>query len=642
MKELVQPSAIQQPRRAVLGQYWMVFVGSGLALALVTATLAFAVIAHKAESANKHSVSADASSEVAAPQSRPILVPARPLYGFQRVSIVPAATLPDASLSRPLLEIAGKDPVQFDVPDGMENPEIGQPEPKGIKDMLARLDHKYSQVRLKAIVGLGRTGAAARDAVPRIAKALGDPDKNIRDAAGKALARIGPAAVPVLIQELKSPASRNHILAARSLAIIGPEAADAVPALTECLKQKDSELLAMVAHALGEIGPLSSKAAASLTLLLGDASPEVQEQSRAALAKIGPGAIPALRGALKSPQSSIRRRAADLLALQGSKAKEATGDLIALLKDKQPAVRKSAALALAAIGPEASQASDALVECAQDTDASVRAAAALALGEIRARGQAISTLVNLFRDPVHDVRFQAIGAIIKIGPSALNGLINTIPHENIHMRTSAIFALGEIGPDAKDAVALLIDQLQDKLPLIRNQSALSLGKIGPRAAGNAVEPLKESIRKESDIPVRISMRLALVQLLPKDKEAARQLNQDVLASVIGTNQDLVNKTLLSVMRPKTPLEIVRQKKIQGVLDFYTLRNSFRFGDGLDKWSHQLLASLGPEAIPAMVDTLNRDNFVGGNSGFIVNGRQAPDGAFVMGNPPPGPMNVFFK
>ena len=642
MNELVPSSPIQQPRRSMLGQYWMVFVGSGLAMVLVTATLAFAVMAHKSESANKHSISADASSDVPEPQSRPPLIPARPLYGFQRGSIAPASTIPDTALSRPMLEIARKGPVHLDVPDDMEIPEIGQPEPKGIKDMLARLDHKYSQVRLKAIVGLGRMGAAAKDVVPGIAKALGDPDKNMRDAAGKALARIGPAAVPVLVQELKNPASRNQILAARSLALIGPEAAEAVPSLTECLKQKDSELLAMAAHALGEIGPPSSKAATPLTLLLGDASPEVQKQSRAALAKIGPGAIPALRGALKSPQTSIRRRAADLLALQGSKAKEATGDLIALLKDKQPAVRKSSALTLATIGPEASQASDALVDCAQDTDASVRAAAALALGQIRARGQAISTLVNLFRDPVQDVRFQAVGAIIKIGPSALNVLINTIPHENIHMRTSAIFALGEIGPDAKDAVALLIDQLQDKLPLIRNQSALALGKIGPRAAENAVEPLKESIRKEGDIPVRISMRLALVQLLPDDKEVAQQLNQDVLASVIGTNQELVNKTMLSVMRPKTPLEIVRQKKIQGVLDFYTLRNSFRFGDGLDNWSHKLLASLGPEAIPAMVDTLNRDNMVGGKDGFVIGGLQIAGGLFPMGHPPPGPMNVFFQ
>src|SRR6516225_8606484 len=101
MKEFVQPSPIQRPRRSMLGQYWMVFVGSGLAMVLVTATLAFAVMAHKAESASKHSVSPEASSDVPAPQSRPTLVPARPLYGFQRVSMVPASKVPDAPLSRP-------------------------------------------------------------------------------------------------------------------------------------------------------------------------------------------------------------------------------------------------------------------------------------------------------------------------------------------------------------------------------------------------------------------------------------------------------------------------------------------------------------------------------------------------------------
>jgi len=348
-----------------------------------------------------------------------------------------------------------------------------------------------------------------------------------------------------------------------------------------------------------------------------------------------------LRGALKSPRASIRRLAADLIALQGSKVREATEDLIGLLKDKQPAVRRSAALALSAIGPDAGQAVQSLIDAAGDADSGVRAAAALALGEIRAQGRAISTLVNLFRDPAGDVRLQATAAIVKIGPSAVNVLINSIPSENLNLRLNAILALGEIGPEAKDAVGLLIDQLKDKLSLIRNQSALALGKIGPTAASQAVEPLKDRIKEEMDIPVRISMRLALVQLLPKDKEAARQLNQDVLASVVGTNQELVKKTLQSVMRPKTPLEILRQKKIQGVLNFYTVRNSFRFGDGLDQWSHKVLASLGPEAIPTMVDTLNRDNMLGGNSGFIVNGRQVADWAFPL-NPTPGPMNVFFK
>jgi HEAT repeat protein len=629
-KENVAPGGDGAMKRSFLGQYWMVFVGSGLAMVLVTVGLAVGVMALKAESAKNKSVSTELSSEVPPMQVRPPVAPARLLNGSDRIPMAPPAAVLDTFVARPIREVVKKEPVP-EIPNEKENPEIGQPEPKGFMVLLDHLNHKSPQVRLRAIVGLGKMGAAAKDAVPAIAKALSDPDKEMRNAAGKALARIGPTAVPVFIQELKNPASRNDILSARNLALIGPDAADAVPALTECLKQKDNDLLATAAHALGEIGPPSWKAATSLTLLLGDGNPEVQKQARAALAKIGPGAIPALRGALKSPQSPIRRRAADLLALQGSKAKDATGDLIALLKDKQPAVRKAAALSLAAIGPDASQASEALVDCVQDKDASVRAAVALALGHIRARGQAISTLVNLFRDPVQDVRLQAIGAIVKFGPSAINVLINTVPHEDLNMRTSAIFALGEIGPAAKDAVPLLIEQLQDKLPLIRNQSALALGKIGPRAAEKAIEPLKESVLKEREIPVRINMRLALVQLQPGDQHAAQELTRDLVSFVTFSNQELfkvmVVQTQSLLQRPRTPAEIMKQIKIQGVLNFYVFRNSFRFGDGLDEWSHKLLQSLGIDAIPAMVDTLNKENMVGGLEGYLWRGMavlDAPD------------------
>ena len=630
--------------KQIFRYYWMVFAGTGVALVLVTGGVTVAVMALQGKEPDTAKVTPSLHRLPVVPSSRPGLSEPNPFAPTAR----PLAVVPDTVGRRAIPIIAKNAPAatQPEDLDRFEDLVIDQPQPKGLKDLLAHLDHKYPKVRLNAIVGLGKMGAAARDAVPAIAKALGDLDKDIVNAAGKALARIGPAAVPVLIQELKNPASRQHILAARSLALIGPDAADAVPVLIDCLKQKDIELRTTAAHALGEIGPASWKASATLTLLVGDpgkegdkkaraAQAELLKQSRAALAQIGPQAIPALRGALKSPNASIRRQAADLIALHGNKAKDAVGDLIDLLKDKQPAARRSAALALAAIGREAAEATDPLIACAADTDPKVRAEVARALGEIRADGQALTTLVNLFGDPVPGVRLQAARAVVKIGPSAINILMNTIPNENFHRRLSAIFALGEIGSKASDAVPLLIEQLQDQLPMIRSQSALALGKIGPKAAKKAVEPLKDRLQEEKEGSVRLGMLLSLVQLQPDDNEAPQLLAKEVHAFVIGTNLDLFKKAVLSATRPRTPLEIQRQGQIQGVLNFYVFRNSFRFGDGLDKWSHNLLKSLGVEAIPAMVNTLNKENFIGGKEGYIANGR------WVDWQPDAGRNSVFF-
>ncbi len=517
-------------------------------------------------------------------------------------------------------------------------PVRADPEPENLEKHIAQLENKYPRARLKAVATLGRKGSAAKDAVPALGKALHDLDEDVRTAAGRALAQIGPAAVPVLIEELKNPLFQYSKQAARSLALIGPEAADAVPALTRSLKVNDAEVRAMAAHALAEIGPAAAKAATALTLVLDDPSKEVKKQARAALARIGAQAIPALRGALKSSNPSIRQQAADLLALRGTEAKEALADLVSLLADKNSAVRRSAALAVGAMGQAAQQASEPLKAVLTGPDPKVRAAAAWALGEVSSSaGLAVNTLVALFRDPVAEVRFQAAMSVVKLGPASVNVLVDAIPkqnlaNENLATRLYALLAVGEIGPEARDAVPILVEQLRDSLPMIRSGAATALGKIGPEAARKAIEPLKDALIGELAGPVRVSIRLALAQLLPEDPRALQELNREI----IGNNQEIFQKALEKSVRPRTPLEIQRQMRIKGVLNFYVYRNSFRFGDGLDKWSHAVLESLGVEAIPSMVDALNQENFAGGKEGYVVRGIP------VDKQPPPGPVSVFFK
>ena len=75
-----------------------------------------------------------------------------------------------------------------------------------------------------------------------------------------------------------------------------------------------------------------------------------------ALGRIGPPAIPHLVQALKHPDPSVRKAAAEVLARMGSDAKEAVPDLVKLLDDDDFAVRKVAARTLGRIGPAAAAA----------------------------------------------------------------------------------------------------------------------------------------------------------------------------------------------------------------------------------------------------------------------------------------------
>src|SRR5262249_19615942 len=58
--------------------------------------------------------------------------------------------------------------------------------------LLADLADKDPKVRRGAAEGLGKLGAAAREAVPALVKALKDPDEPVRDAAAAALQAIDP------------------------------------------------------------------------------------------------------------------------------------------------------------------------------------------------------------------------------------------------------------------------------------------------------------------------------------------------------------------------------------------------------------------------------------------------------------------
>ncbi len=86
-----------------------------------------------------------------------------------------------------------------------------------------------------------------------------------------------------------------------------------------------------------------------------------QEAAADALGRIGPQAIPYLQQALRSPDSQMKKQAAEVLARMGTEAKPAVNDLIALLDDPDLEVRKVAVRTLGRIGPDAAAAIPALM-----------------------------------------------------------------------------------------------------------------------------------------------------------------------------------------------------------------------------------------------------------------------------------------
>ena len=88
------------------------------------------------------------------------------------------------------------------------------------------------------------------------------------ETAADSLGRMGPAAVPPLMQTLDDPNPAVRALACRVLSRIGPEAVIAVPDLIRLLDDKNEQVRREATRALGQIGPAATESIPALVRLL--------------------------------------------------------------------------------------------------------------------------------------------------------------------------------------------------------------------------------------------------------------------------------------------------------------------------------------------------------------------------------------
>jgi len=112
----------------------------------------------------------------------------------------------------------------------------------------------------------------------------------------------------------------------------------------------------------------------------------------------------------------------------------------------------------------------------------------------------------------------------------VSGLLITLKSEKATERAAAARILGEIGPQAKDAVAPLTDALRDSEREVRQNAATALGYIG-KAAAPAVPALAGAL-SDKDWQVRRAAALALGRTGSKDAEKPlKQAQKDKVEGV---------------------------------------------------------------------------------------------------------------
>jgi HEAT repeat protein len=176
-----------------------------------------------------------------------------------------------------------------------------------------------------------------------------------------------------------------------------------------------------------------------------------------------------LQSALQSMDAAVRSQTADELGFLGEAAAALAADLGALLDDSEETVALNAAYALGHMGHQGIQ---------------------VLLGQLASGTSLIAT--------------RAAYGLQGGGVMAVPGLVEALHHPDDKRRALAAFALGMIGPAAKESINALIQSIQDESEWVRRNAIESLGMIAQSAdqtipaLAKALEDAVDNERAEMD------------------------------------------------------------------------------------------------------------------------------------------------
>lgn len=393
-----------------------------------------------------------------------------------------------------------------------------------------RMRDPDAPTRAAAVKELGGMGAAANSAIPAMLDLFrNDPSDEVRAAIGDALWRVGPdtsAGLVWLRSKLDDPdpAVRTHaafILGCdrpnRFLAYLNlqrPWVKTAVAALIPATRDRDEIVRWMaVTGIMRYAGPSTPEAVPALIQAIGDDS--TRRNAIIALGRIGPpaaAAAHALAEEIRRPYPPAQNdggynlevgrahvnKLTAAIAL-GNIGGPATAELVGLIRDPNAATRDAALTGFPHAG--AAPVPD-LVELLHDPDAGVRKSAAEALGKCRTAARAAATELarSLKDDKDAVVRKTAAEALPKVGgnaAAAAAALASALKDEDEEVASNAVFALWELGPDAKSAVPALLEFGTDerRREFNRHTALMVALEISPEAAASLPAHLAEQAKE---------------------------------------------------------------------------------------------------------------------------------------------------
>ena len=142
-------------------------------------------------------------------------------------------------------------------------------------------------LKVRAIAEAALVQGASRS-LPLLRRFLNRPDEDLHLETFEIIRRIGPPAIPLLVELLRHEQTSFRGFAADALIDLPPDTESIQPALRRALRDEDSTVAGDAARALGALRSRASPSVPALVKTLSHEDPYVRVYAAEALASIGP------------------------------------------------------------------------------------------------------------------------------------------------------------------------------------------------------------------------------------------------------------------------------------------------------------------------------------------------------------------
>ncbi len=379
---------------------------------------------------------------------------------------------------------------------------------KAVPDLLEVLGHKKQSVRLLVVQVLGKIGPAAEMAVPLLGQTLQEGDDADSAEAGSALARIVPAAVPVLRELAGHTVERTRNRALAAMAAIAGDPEKVVPVLADLLEHKD---VAIRRHSTIALFRMTTEPIAPVIRAFQDDDAEVRLTARNAM-------------------SNSKHR----------DSSEVTKALEKLLDHPNPGTRGDVLQVMAHVrNREASMKHG--QRCAKDPDAGVRGLALHILdtatypieGNPYSVRQIATQIAPLMTDPSKEVRKTAFALMQRSGAEGVPHLAKLLDSKDSDIRRQAAGTLLYNGAKNAELVEAKLLELAERDPdlTVRAVAVHSFSRLGPKS----IPALAKLFRKERQEDVVVA---AAIQALSLHQEDAAFLIPEFIVALKHDNPEV--------------------------------------------------------------------------------------------------------